>query len=123
MKNQIKKEIYGEISNFLSAFKCDNKQLLKQEYDVPDELFEEMNELILSDFTTDKQSLNLFPVSDVDVIDGGKELLSINFVERNNLYIVECNIQLNGEYCGLCLIADYYVADHYPKLEFKYFRF
>ena len=123
MKNQIKKEIYGEISNFLSAFKCDNKQLLKQEYDVPDELFEEMNELILSDFTTDKQSLNLFPVSDVDVIDGGKELLSINFVERNNLYIVECDIQLNGEYCGLCLIADYYLTDHYPKLEFKYFRF
>jgi len=59
MKNQIKKEIYNEISNFLSAFKCDNKQLLKQEYDVPDELFDEMNELILSDFTTDKQSLNL----------------------------------------------------------------
>ena len=55
MKNQIKKEIYGEISNFLSAFECDNKQLLKQEYDVPDELFEEMNELILSDFTTDKK--------------------------------------------------------------------
>ena len=123
MENNIKKEIYDEISNFLSAFKSDNRQLLKQKYDIPDGLFEEMNELILSDFTTEKQNLSLFPISDVDKIEGGKELLSIDFVSNNNLYIVECDIQLNNEYCGLCLIADYYIIDHYPKLEFKYFRF
>lgn len=123
MPNNIKTEIYNEISDFLSAFKCDNTLLLKQKYDLPQELFDEMNELVLSDFTSDKQDLNLFPISDMDLDAGGKKLLSLNYASQNNVYIVECDILLNNEYCGLCLIADYHPADHYPKLEFKYFRF
>ena len=55
----IKNEIYKEAAEFLNYFKEDNLKVLSNKYDISIELFNEMNEIVLEDCTSNKSELNL----------------------------------------------------------------
>ena len=61
----IKTKIYKEAAEFLNYFKEGNSKVLSNKYDISVELFNEMNEIILEDCTSNKSELNLPPLSDI----------------------------------------------------------
>ena len=116
----IKTKIYKEAAEFLNYFKEDNLRVLSDKYDISIELFNEMNEIILEGCTSNKSELNLPPLSDIK--DPDKNLCFIQPVNEKKLYIVEFDIFLKDGPSDLNLIAEYHIDDHFPKIEFRYFR-
>ena len=116
----IKNEIYKEATEFLNYFKEDNLRVLNNKYDISIEIFNEMNEIILEDFTSNKAELNLPPLSDIK--DPDKNLCFIQLVDEKKLYVVEFDIFLKNEPSDITLIAEYHIDDYFPKFEFRYFR-
>lgn len=78
----IKNEIYKEAAEFLNYFKEDNLRVLSDKYDISVELFNEMNEIVLEDCTSNKSELNLPPLSDIK--DPDKNLCFIQPVDEKN---------------------------------------
>ena len=116
----IKNETYKEATEFLNYFKEDNSKVLINKYDISIEFFNEINEVILENFTSNKAELNLPPLSDIK--DPDKNLCFIQPVDEKKLYVVEFDIFLKGKPSDLTLIAEYQIDDYFPKFEFRYFR-
>jgi len=116
----IKNEIYKEAAEFLNYFKEGNLKVLSNKYDISIELFNEMNEIVLEDCTSNKSELNLPPLSDIK--DPDKNLCFIQPVDEKKLYTVEFDIFLKDKPSDLTLIAEYHIDDYFPKFEFRYFR-
>ena len=116
----IKNEIDREATEFLNSFKEGNSKVLSNKYDISIELFNEMNEIIFEDYTSNKSELNLPPLSDIK--DPNKNLCFIQPVDEKKLYVVEFDIFLKDKPSDLTLIAEYHIDDYFPKFEFRYFR-
>lgn len=116
----IKTKIYKEAAEFLNYFKEDNLRVLSDKYDISVEIFNEMNEIIFEDFTSNKAELNLPPLPDIK--DPNKNLCFIQPVDEKKLYVVEFDIFLKDKPSDLTLIAEYHIDNYFPKFEFRYFR-
>jgi len=79
------------------------------------EFFNEINEVILENFTSNKAELNLPPLSDIK--DHDKNLCFIQPVDEKKLYVVEFDIFLKDKSSDLTLIAEYHIDDYFHKLD------
>lgn len=117
----IKNTIYNEINSFINYFISDDIVRLSKDYDISEEVLEEMNEIIYENVTSNKNKLSLFPVADIDKSSNSKDYLSLDIGDNEKFYIVECDIWVDGEPSDLILVSFYHLDDFYPKLEFRYF--
>ena len=116
---ELKIEIYHAITDFLTAYKTENTQVLAEKFDISGAFLEEIYEML--DFVEDKSVLHLFPIEEMDKEEGGGVNLEVyNFNNDNTAVGVEAHLWDDQEY--FAIIKGYYnLRDQFPKFVFHYF--
>ncbi|ATA89204.1 hypothetical protein CAPN001_13670 [Capnocytophaga stomatis] len=119
---ELKKEIYLAISEFLEAYKAKDFKTLAEKFDICGEFLEEIYEML--DFVEDPSNLRIFPIEEMQKQVSGQDYLDVfNYDEsskNSHEYGIECVFFEGKEHLGY-IIADYRSDNHFPKLNFKYF--
>ena len=116
---ELKIEIYHAITDFLTAYKTENTQVLAEKFDISGAFLEEIYEML--DFVEDKSVLHLFPIEEMDKEEGGGMNLEVyNFNNDDTAVGVEAHLWDAQEY--FAVIKGYYnLRDQFPKFVFHYF--
>ncbi|WP_199903968.1 hypothetical protein [Neisseria elongata] len=67
--NDLKKEIYPILVDFLNAYRTEDVQTLNGKYDISGQFLEEIYEML--DFVEDKSNLRLFTIEEMNKEEGG----------------------------------------------------
>ena len=117
---ELKTEIYYALTDFLTAYKTENTQVLAEKFGISGEFLEEIYEML--DFVEDKSVLHLFPIEEMDKEEGGGVNLEVyNFNNDDTAVGVEAHLWDDQEY--FAIIKGYYnLSDQFPKFVFHYFE-
>ena len=117
---ELKTEIYYALTDFLTAYKTENTQVLAEKFGISGEFLEEIYEML--DFVEDKSVLHLFPIEEMDKEEGGGVNLEVyNFNNDDTAVGVEAHLWDDQEY--FAIIKGYYnLRDQFPKFVFHYFE-
>ena len=117
---ELKTEIYYALTDFLTAYKTENTQVLAEKFGISGEFLEEIYEML--DFVEDKSVLHLFPIEEMDKEEGGGVNLEVyNFNNDDTAVGVEAHLWDDQEY--FAIIKGYYnFSDQFPKFVFHYFE-
>ena len=119
INNDLKREIYLTLVDFLNAYRTEDVQTLNDKYDISGQFLEEIYEML--DFVEDKSNLRLFPMEEMDKEEGGGVNLEVyNFNNDDTAVGVEAHLWDDQEY--FAIIKGYYnLSDQFPKFVFHYF--
>ena len=118
LDNDLKREIYLILADFLNAYRTEDVQTLNDKYDISGQFLEEIYEML--DFVEDKSNLRLFPMEEMDKEEGGAAKLQVfasNYTE--SVVGIEARLYDGQEWIGL--IKGIYEPDGFPKFTFHYF--
>ena len=69
LDNDLKREIYLILADFLNAYRTEDIQTLNGKYDISGQFLEEIYEML--DFVEDKSNLRLFTIEEMNKEEGG----------------------------------------------------
>ena len=69
LDNDLKREIYLILADFLNAYRTEDVQTLNGKYDISGQFLEEIYEML--DFVEDKSNLRLFTIEEMNKEEGG----------------------------------------------------
>ena len=69
LDNDLKREIYLILADFLNAYRTEDVQTLNDKYDISGQFLEEIYEML--DFVEDKSNLRLFTIEEMNKEEGG----------------------------------------------------
>lgn len=116
--NDLKKEIYPILVDFLNAYRTEDVQTLNGKYDISGQFLEEIYEML--DFVEDKSNLRLFTIEEMNKEEGGATNLQI-FVSNHTESVVGIEACLYDGQEWIGLIKGIYEPDGFPKFTFHYF--
>lgn len=118
LDNDLKREIYLILADFLNAYRTEDIQTLNGKYDISGQFLEEIYEML--DFVEDKSKLRLFPIEEMDKEEGGVTNLQLFASNRTEAVVgIEACLYDGQEWIGL--IKGIYEPDGFPKFTFHYF--
>jgi len=116
----LKTEIYHALTDFLTAYKTENTQVLAEKFDISGAFLEEIYEML--DFVEDKSVLHLFPIEEMDKEEGGGMNLEVyNFNNDDTAVGVEAHLWDDQEYFAI-IKGCYNLGEQFPKFVFHYFE-
>ena len=118
INNDLKREIYLTLVDFLNTYRTEDIQILNDKYDISGQFLKEIDEML--DFVEDKSNLRLFPIEEMDKEEGGVtnlQLFASNHTE--SVVGIEACLYDGQEWIGL--IKGIYEPDGFPKFTFHYF--
>ena len=117
---ELKIEIYHALTDFLTAYKTENTQVLAEKFGISGEFLEEIYEML--DFIEDKSTLCLFPVEEMDKEEGGGVNLEVyNYNNDDTAVGVEAHLWDDQEYFAI-IKGCYNLGEQFPKFIFHYFE-
>ena len=116
---ELKIEIYHAITDFLTAYKTENTQVLAEKFDISGAFLEEIYEML--DFVEDKSVLHLFPIEDIDKEANKLRELTLYKDKKMNKLVVEACVYDDKNECIGLIVGDYPLFEHSPKFVFSYF--
>lgn len=116
--NDLKKEIYPILVDFLNAYRTEDVQTLNGKYDISGQFLEEIYEML--DFVEDKSNLRLFLMEEMDKEEGGAAKLQV-FASNHTESVVGIEACLHDGQEWIGLIKGIYEPDGFPKFTFHYF--
>ena len=118
INDDLKREIYLTLADFLNAYRTEDIQTLNGKYDISGQFLEEIYEML--DFVEDKSNLRLFPMEEMDKEeDGGAKLQVFASNHTESVVGIEACLYDGQEWIGL--IKGIYEPDGFPKFTFHYF--
>ena len=118
INDDLKKEIYLILADFLNAYRTEDVQTLNGKYDISGQFLEEIYEML--DFVEDKSNLRLFPIEEMNKEEGGATKLQI-FASNHTESVVGIEACLYDGQEWIGLIKGIYEPDGFPKFTFHYF--
>ena len=118
INDDLKKEIYLILADFLNAYRTEDVQTLNGKYDISGQFWEEIYEML--DFVEDKSNLRLFPMEETDKEEGGAAKLQV-FASNHTESVVGIEAYLYDGQEWIGLIKGIYEPDGFPKFTFHYF--
>lgn len=118
INNDLKREIYLTLVDFLNTYRTEDIQILNDKYDISGQFLEEIYEML--DFVEDKSNLRLFPIEEMDKEEGGVTNLQL-FASNHTESVVEIEACLYDGQEWIGLIKGIYEPDGFPKFTFHYF--
>ena len=118
INDDLKKEIYLTLADFLNAYRTEDIQTLNGKYDISGQFLEEIYEML--DFVEDKSNLRLFPMEEMDKEEGGATKLQV-FASNHTESVVGIEACLYDGQEWIGLIKGIYEPDGFPKFTFHYF--
>ena len=118
INNDLKREIYLTLVDFLNTYRTEDIQILNDKYDISGQFLEEIYEML--DFVEDKSNLRLFTIEEMNKEEGGAaklQVFSSNHTE--SMMGIEACLYDGQEWIGL--IKGIYEPDGFPKFTFHYF--
>ena len=118
INDDLKREVYLTLADFLNAYRMEDIQILNDKYDISGQFLEEIYEML--DFVEDKSNLRLFPMGEMDKEEGGAAKLQV-FASNHTESVVgiEACLYDGREWIGL--IKGIYEPNGFPKFTFHYF--
>ena len=118
INDDLKKEIYLILADFLNAYRTEDVQTLNGKYDISGQFWEEIYEML--DFVEYKSNLRLFPMEEMDKEEGGAAKLQV-FASNHTESVVGIEACLYDGQEWIGLIKGIYEPDGFPKFTFHYF--
>ena len=118
INDDLKKEIYLILADFLNAYRTEDVQTLNGKYDISGQFWEEIYEML--DFVEDKSNLRLFLMEEMDKEEGGAAKLQV-FASNHTESVVGIEACLYDGQEWIGLIKGIYEPDGFPKFTFHYF--
>ena len=112
INDDLKKEIYLILADFLNAYRTEDVQTLNGKYDISGQFWEEIYEML--DFVEDKSNLRLFPMGEMDKEEGGAAKLQV-FASNHTESVVGIEACLYDGQEWIGLIKGIYEPDSFPK--------
>ena len=112
VNNDLKREIYLTLADFLDAYRTEDVQILNGKYDISGQFLEEIYEML--DFVEDKSNLRLFPMEEMDKEEGGAAKLQL-FASNHTESVVGTEACLYDGQEWIGLIKGIYEPDGFPK--------
>ena len=112
LDNDLKREIYLILADFLNAYRTEDIQTLNGKYDISGQFLEEIYEML--DFIEDKSNLRLFPMEEMDKEEGGATKLQL-FASNHTESVVGIEACLYDGQEWIGLIKGIYEPDGFPK--------
>ena len=118
INDDLKREIYLTLADFLNAYRTEDVQTLNGKYDISGQFLEEIYEML--DFVEDKSNLRLFLMEEMDKEEGGATKLQVFASNHTESAVgIEACLYDGQEWIGL--IKGIYEPDGFPKFTFHYF--
>ena len=118
INDDLKREIYLTLADFLNAYRTEDIQTLNGKYDISGQFWEEIYEML--DFVEDKSNLRLFPMEEMDKEEGGAAKLQV-FASNHTESVVGIEAYLYNGQEWIGLIKGIYEPDGLPQFTFHYF--
>ena len=118
INDDLKREVYLTLADFLNAYRTEDVQTLNGKYDISGQFLEEIYEML--DFVEDKSNLRLFPMEEMDKEEGGATKLQV-FASNHTESVVGIEACLHDGQEWIGLIKGIYEPDGFPKFTFHYF--
>ena len=118
INDDLKREIYLTLADFLNAYRTEDIQTLNGKYDISGQFLEEIYEML--DFVEGKSNLRLFPMEEMDKEEGGATKLQL-FASNHTESVVGIEACLYDGQEWIGLIKGIYEPDGFPKFTFHYF--
>ena len=118
INDDLKREIYLTLADFLNAYWTEDIQALNGKYDISGQFLEEIYEML--DFVEEKSNLRLFPMEEMDKEEGGAAKLQV-FASNHTESVVGIEACLYDGQEWIGLIKGIYEPDGFPKFTFHYF--
>ena len=118
INDDLKREIYLTLADFLNAYRTEDIQTLNGKYDISGQFLEEIYEML--DFVEDKSNLRLFPMEELNKEEGGATKVQVFASNHTDSMVgIEACLYDGQEWIGL--IKGIYEPDGFPKFTFHYF--
>ena len=118
INDDLKREVYLTLADFLNAYRTEDVQTLNGKYDISGQFLEEIYEML--DFVEDKSNLRLFLMEEMDKEEGGAAKLQV-FASNHTESVVGIEACLHDGQEWIGLIKGIYEPDGFPKFTFHYF--
>ena len=118
INDDLKREVYLTLADFLNAYRTEDIQTLNDKYDISGQFLEEIDEML--DFVEDKSNLRLFLMEEMDKEEGGATKLQV-FASNHTESVVGIEACLYDGQEWIGLIKGIYEPDGFPKFTFHYF--